>query len=75
MEKQHGETTSTKLNKYKSKIETNNLDNGNITRFPLHVSFHGVNRVFVLAFDNTNNGDGKSRYNQVQCINRWQKLL
>ena len=41
-------------NEYKSKIETKNSSN-NFTRFPLHASFQGVNRLFVLAFDNTNN--------------------
>ena len=46
-------------NEYKSKIETKNLDNDNITRFPLDASFQGINRLFVLAFDNTDNGDNK----------------
>ena len=40
-------------NEYKSKIETKNLDNNNVTRFPLDASFQGVNRLFVLAFNNT----------------------
>ena len=57
-------------------------DTNNPKRFPLDASFQGVNRLFVFAFDNTNNGDNKverdshrkafppkSRYNQVQCIN------
>ena len=43
-------------NKYKSKIETKTADNNNVTRFPLDAYFQGVNRLFVLAFDNTNNG-------------------
>ena len=46
-------------NEYKSKIETKNLDNSNVTRFPLDVSFQGVNTLFVLVFDDTNNGDNK----------------
>ena len=46
-------------NKYKSKIETKNLDNDNITRFPFDASFQGVNRLFVLGFNNTNNGNKK----------------
>ena len=46
-------------NEYKSKIETKTADNNNVTRFPLDASFQGVNRLFVLAFDNTNNGDNK----------------
>ena len=40
-------------NEYKSKIDTKSLDNDNITRFPLYASFQGVNRLFVLAFNNT----------------------
>ena len=46
-------------NEYKSKIETKTADNDNVARFPLDVSFQGANRLFVLAFDNTNNGDNK----------------
>ena len=46
-------------NQYKSKIETKNLDANNVTRFPLDASFQGVNRLFVLAFDNTENGNKK----------------
>ena len=38
----------------KKKIETRNLDNNNLTRFPLNASFQGVRRLFVLAFNNTN---------------------
>ena len=50
-------------NEYKSKIETKHLDNDNITRFLLDASFQGVNRLFVLAFDNTTNGDNKVERN------------
>ena len=46
-------------NEYKSKTETKNLDANNVTRFPLDVSFQAVNRLFVLVFDNTENGDKK----------------
>ena len=46
-------------NKYKSKIETKEADANNFKRFPLDASFQGVNRLFVLAFNNTNNGDNK----------------
>ena len=46
-------------NEYKSKIETKEADANNIKRFPLDASFDGVNRLFVLAFDNTNNGNTK----------------
>ena len=31
-------------------------DANNLKRFLLYASFQGVNRLFVLAFDNTNNG-------------------
>ena len=40
-------------NEYKSKIETKNAENNNPTRFPLDASFQGVNKLFVLAFNNT----------------------
>ena len=46
-------------NEYKSKIQTKNLDNNNVTRFLLDAPFQGVYRLFVLAFDNTDNGDSK----------------
>ena len=46
-------------NEYKSKIETKEADANNLKKFPLNASFQGVNRLFVLAFDNTNNGDSK----------------
>ena len=42
-------------NEYKSKIETKTADDNNVIRFPLDASFQGVNRLFVLAFDNTEN--------------------
>ena len=44
-------------NEYKTKIESKNLNNENLTRFPLDASFQGVKRLFVLAFHNTNNDD------------------
>ena len=40
-------------NEYQTKIESKNLDNNNLTRFPLDASFQGVRRLFVLAFNNT----------------------
>ena len=46
-------------NEYKSKIETKTADDNNATRFPLDASFQGVNRLFALAFDNTENGNKK----------------
>ena len=38
---------------YQAKTITRNLDNNNLTRFPLDASFQGVRRLFVLAFNNT----------------------
>ena len=46
-------------NEYKSEIETKEADANNLKRFPLDASFQGVNRLFVLAFGNTNNSDNK----------------
>ena len=40
-------------NEYQTKIQSRNLDNNNLTRFPLDTSFQGVRRLFVLAFNNT----------------------
>ena len=45
-------------NEYKSKIETKTADNNNVTRFPLDAYFQGVNRLFVLAFNNTTLANG-----------------
>ena len=55
---------SVNWNKYKSKTETQELDNSNLKRFPLDASFQGVNRSFILAFDNT---DGST--NTVERVN------
>ena len=46
-------------NEYQTKIETRDLDNNNLTRFPLDASFQGVRRLFVLVFDNTENDANK----------------
>ena len=40
-------------NEHQTKIESRNLDNNDLTRFPLDASFQGVRRLFVLAFNNT----------------------
>ena len=50
-------------NEYQTKRESRNLDNNNLTRFPLDASFQGVRRLFVLAFDNTDNGAKKVERN------------
>ena len=42
-------------NEYKSKIETKEAVANNLKRFPLDASFQGVNRLFVLAFNDVNN--------------------
>ena len=46
-------------NEYKSKIETKTVDDNNATRFPSDASFQGVNRLFILAFHNTENDANK----------------
>ena len=46
-------------NEYQSKIKTKAADDNNVIRFSLDASFQGVNRLFVLAFDSTENGDKK----------------
>ena len=38
---------------FKTKIESKNLDNNNITRFYLDASFQGFKRLFVLTFNDT----------------------
>ena len=40
----------------KSKIGTKEADANNLERYPVDASFQGVNRLFILAFDNTNYG-------------------
>ena len=57
-------------NKYKSKIARKPGDKRNLTTFLLGASFQEVNRLFVLAFDNTNENDaevpGSNSANRVQ---------
>ena len=53
-------------NEYKSKIETKAADNNNITIFPLDASFQSVNRLFVLAFNNTILANGNDSPNRVK---------
>ena len=36
-------------NEYQTKIEARDLDNNNLTRFPLDASFQGVKRLFALG--------------------------
>ena len=46
-------------NEYKSKIKTKEADANNLKRFPLDASFQGVNRLFVLAFNDVINDTNK----------------
>ena len=46
-------------NECKTKTEPKDLDNNNPIRTYFDASFQGLKRLFVLAFDNTNNGDKK----------------
>ena len=55
-------------NEYQTKIESRNLDNKNLTIFSLDASFQGVRRLFVLAFNNTDNGARKLKETVTQNI-------
>ena len=46
-------------NEHKTKIEQKHLHNNNIIRLYLDASFQGVKRLFLLAFNNTDNGGKK----------------
>ena len=50
-------------NEYKTKIEPKYLDNKNPIRICPDASFQGVKRLFVLAFDSSNNADKKFERN------------
>ena len=50
-------------NEYQTKIWSKNSDENNLARFPLDASFQGIRRLFVLAFDNTNNDAKKVERN------------
>ena len=45
------------------KIETRDLDNNNLKRFSFDASFPEVRRLFILTFDNTDNGAKKVERN------------
>ena len=53
-------------NEHTLKIETKAADNNNVTRFPLDASFQGVNRLFVLAFNNINNDANEVKRNSYR---------
>ena len=50
-------------NEYQTKKETGNLDINNLTRFSLDASFQGFRRLFVIAFDDIDNGSKKVERN------------
>ena len=50
-------------NEYKSKAQTEAADNNNLKIIQLDSSLQGVNRLFGLAFDNTENGATKVERN------------
>ena len=53
-------------NEYKSKIEeTKQANDQTLTRFPLDASFQRVNRLFVLAFNNTTENDANNPINNT----------
>ena len=51
---------------YKSKIQTEEADNNDLKRIQLDSPFQGVNRLYVLAFDNTENGANHVERNSHQ---------
>ena len=51
------------LNQYKTKIESKDLNDQIPMRLYLDSAFQGVGRLFVLAFDNTDNGNKKVERN------------
>ena len=53
-------------NEYKSKVETKNLDNNNVTSFPLDASFQGVSKLYVLAFNDATLANGDDDANRVK---------
>ena len=60
---EEGFNRSVYWNEYQTKIKTKNLDNDNLTRFPLDAAFQGVRRLFVLAFNNTDGNANKVKRN------------
>ena len=55
-------------NEYTSKIETKEAVSNNLKRFPLDASFQGINRLFVLALDNTNSGAIELKETVIESI-------
>ena len=61
-------------NEYKSNIETKAADDNNVTRFPLDASFKGVNRLFVLAYNDANNDANKVEETFIENIS-YEELI
>ena len=53
--------------------KTRDLDNNNLTRFPLDASFQGARRLFVLAFDDTDNGTKEVERNRHKIFSSKSK--
>ena len=53
-------------NEYRTKIETRNLDNNSLTRFPFDASFREVRRYFVFAFNDTDCNANKVERNHYR---------
>ena len=56
-------------------MESRNLNNNNLTRFPLDASFQGVRRLFVLAFNNTTDDNNNPINNTVFKSNHRKYFL
>ena len=50
-------------NESETKMDSINLDNNKASRIYFDASFQGVKRLFVLVYDNNNNGDKKAERN------------
>ena len=62
-------------NEYKSKAETKEADANNSKIIPLDASFQEVNRLFVLAFNNTNDDFNKvERNSHIKCFLPTEKI-
>ena len=58
---------------YKIKIEPKKIDDNNLTKFYLDTSFQGVRRLFVLAFDNTDDDAKKVERNDYEIFSSKSK--
>ena len=53
-------------NEYKTKIETKQADNNDLTRFYLDASYQGVTKLYVLSLDDTILANGNDGLNRVE---------